>query len=464
MSGAANMSGRARVLVSLALVAAGWRVDGSGVSTAQPTAATWEHVAWHVNAPAGNGTPVLVGDLACFTSEPTTLVCVDRVTGRERWRAAHSVVDSLPAAAAAALQATLARAPALRAQLAQRSRDYSLGMRALRSGAATPTAADLRAISDEMAGLRALLDGVVPYETADTHDEIGWASPSPATDGRAVFALFANGVVVRHESTGVQTWTRWLGAAALDKLGYRGNDAASPVMAGGLLIVPFRNLTALDPATGRVVWIGPRYAQYGTPAVARVGNRDLLVTPDGEVVDARTGAVVAKGLGHLGYTGPFAVADRVWFIGSDAAYDSTDPNRGSAWRLVLEGDSVQAKPLWDVPLPTRDRIYGAPVLWEGRLFVVSHSKQLLVIDASTGAVLHQRALSTTRGETWASPMIAGGHVFATTIEGGLIEFDASPPFALIAERRLPKGPGVMALEGNAVLWAGEDGLYRLAPP
>jgi outer membrane protein assembly factor BamB len=112
----------------------------------------------------------------------------------------------------------------------------------------------------------------------------GFASPTPATDGRRVYAIFATGDVAAVDLDGKPVWTRSLG---VPKSSY--GFASSPMLYRGRLLIQFdqgtlkeklSRLVALDAATGRTVWETPREVpnSWPSPIVIRVGGRPEIIT------------------------------------------------------------------------------------------------------------------------------------------------------------------------------------------
>ncbi|HMV69922.1 MAG TPA: hypothetical protein PKA64_23985, partial [Myxococcota bacterium] len=83
------------MLVLLAALGAGFRIDGAGHADAHPAPAD---VLWRLDLPAtGNASVVGFGDMVCVTQKPTTVTCVDAATGAIRWQARHDVADAIGA-------------------------------------------------------------------------------------------------------------------------------------------------------------------------------------------------------------------------------------------------------------------------------------------------------------------------------------------------------------------------------
>lgn len=114
--------------------------------------------------------------------------------------------------------------------------------------------------------------------------DTGYAAPTVTTDGRRVFAMFANGDVVAFDFSGNPAWSRSLGIPD-NTYGH----AASLTMFQDLLLIQFdqgsrkddkSKLLALEGATGKTAWETPRKVpnSWGSPIVIRHQGRDQVVT------------------------------------------------------------------------------------------------------------------------------------------------------------------------------------------
>ena len=117
------------------------------------------------------------------------------------------------------------------------------------------------------------------------NENVGYASPTVATDGRLAFGVFANGDVAAFDFAGRRLWLR--------SLGFPDNvygHAASPATFRDLLLVPMdqgptakagkSKIVALDMATGKTVWERKRPVpnSWTSPIVVRAPGRDQLIT------------------------------------------------------------------------------------------------------------------------------------------------------------------------------------------
>ena len=149
---------------------------------------------------------------------------------------------------------------------------------------------------------RVLWETFIPQDGVENvHEKNGYASATPTTDGRRVYASFGRHGLVAVDMSGKIAWHRKFGV--IDN--YHG-PAGSPVLyKDRLFLYQDQNATrdqtafvaAFDTATGRTLWQTPRSETvgWGTPVVIDAGERDELVVsgqrrvaaydPDGGPID-----------------------------------------------------------------------------------------------------------------------------------------------------------------------------------
>ena len=286
---------------------------GDGTSTypnADPPVG-WSEAQERFRAPLpswGNASPILVGDQVCVTAEPTWLLCFDAVTGEERWRASNTWVDTLSGGEREEMLTLFAELDADEARLIHLRGEFSRLRREARRGASVDD--DIRRVSRQIDEITERLESWRGRRTPPELSIMGYATPTPVTDGEAIFALFSNGVASRFEPDGRRIWSVWLGERPGSMRGYDHGTSASPRLAGGVVVVAHRVLSGLDPATGAVKWSGAMYRDYGTPSVipGATVEQDRVVLPDGQVIRASNGERVGEGVGDT------------WFVGQNMGY------------------------------------------------------------------------------------------------------------------------------------------------
>jgi outer membrane protein assembly factor BamB len=410
--------------IALALAGpTGFRQGGSAREDAATPPPTWgptENVCWSAPlASWSNASPVRMGSLVCVQEEPVTVACHDVSTGVRRWAARADKVEALPKAEQAAARAVVQAAEAAASELVPAREAYSKTLRAVRAG--TATSADLEALSRRVDALKATVEAASRWRTPPDRGIVGYSSATPVTDGRGLFTLFAHGVVAAWEPDGTRRWIAVQPEPPRPMLGYDDGQSASPVLAGGLLIVPYGKLTARRTDTGAVVWQGASWPHYAGPAVLRAGGQDLLVTPDGQLVRAADGKVLRKDMALMWYLTPAVHGDRIYFL--EARSDGLAAQNGGtdlvAWQVHdAEGGASE---LWRVRLPVTRAFYTAPVASADAVFMVDWEGEALRVDAATGAVQKRLRLEPLRPHpVYTSPILAGGALYTASEQGATV--------------------------------------------
>ena len=104
--------------------------------------------------------------------------------------------------------------------------------------------------------------------------------------------------------------------------------------------------------------------------MAHLEQHDLIVTPQGVVIDAHDGTTVATALDEVYYSGPHIAGNRIYFAGGTDGTDANSLNSVSAWQLSLDEDQVQVQHLWRAPVAPNTRIYSTPIVYKNHLFVM----------------------------------------------------------------------------------------------
>jgi outer membrane protein assembly factor BamB len=121
-------------------------------------------------------------------------------------------------------------------------------------------------------------------EPPEVLEDTGFAAPTAATDGRRVFAIFANGDIAGYTTEGKRLWARSLGTPE-NMYGH----AASLMMWRNLVIVVFDQadaeagksmIMALDAGTGTTVWTTPRQVanSWVSPILIKHQEREQIIT------------------------------------------------------------------------------------------------------------------------------------------------------------------------------------------
>lgn len=248
------------------------------------------------------------------------------------------------------------------------------------------------------------------------HTKNSQASATPACDGSRVIVPFMvdDGIWVSAVGLdGKQLWQVKAGPYKSEH-GY----GSSPVFFESLVIIAGDNpgggfLAALDRQTGKIVWriVRPRGGNYATPVVATIaGKPQLVIHGRGQVTsyDPATGKLLWQCEGPS-TTAACTVAFDDHHVFATGGYPQKEI---LCVKADGQGDVTSTHVVWR---SKRGVSYvPSPLLYDGRLYVVSDNGVLTVYNPASG-----EALSTLRlgGNFSASPVAAAGHIFITDERG-----------------------------------------------
>jgi len=286
--------------------------------------------------------------------------------------------------------------------------------------------------------------------------EYGDATPTPVSDGNRIWVFFGTGIVACYDLDGKCRWANWYDMRRVTTYG----RTASPLLVGDRLLVHFGPLVCLDAATGRVLWQDDgAKAAYGTPAPARIGDVDVVVTPKGHVVRLADGKVLAADLGNCMYTSPVVQGRVVYFIGASiTAVEFPDK----------ADDPIKGRELWYAELD--GEFYASPVVHDGRIYTVDRAANYFVIDAATGKTLLKKTLEMPpagRSEApnvYPSICLAGKRLLICNDAGDATLLEPGDQGSVVARNALPGGSGgTPTLSGQRMFLRCGKVLYGLGP-
>jgi outer membrane protein assembly factor BamB len=225
------------------------------------------------------------------------------------------------------------------------------------------------------------------------------------TDGKHVFAIFANGDVICFDFEGNRIWARNLGLPD-DHYGH----ASSLITWGGKLFVQYDTnkggkVLALNADDGSTTWetVRPTRISWASPVLADFGGKkQLILTADPIVVgyDTETGKELWK------------VDCMTGEIGSSVAIGSGLVFAGNENAKLVAIDPATATVKWENSdyLPEVASLACA----DGMLFVATSYGVFVCYDAVTGEELWEEDFGT---GFYSSPMIAGNKVYALDLKG-----------------------------------------------
>jgi outer membrane protein assembly factor BamB len=388
----------------------GWRTDGFGhypEATVPPAWSATEAQVWKTPIKGfSNATPLLVGQQLFVLGEPYALYCLNAADGTIRWQADNSYEAILGAETVARLKQEAA--PRI-APVAAQIKELEPQLKQLRDEQQKDKQNKelrnrLNALQRQRQELDQQLSAADPLRPPGTHGENGFSSYSPVSDGQRVYVFFGNGVLAAYDLAGKRLWGK-----VVDKPTHGWGQSSSPVLADGKLLLHVAAMVAYDPATGEELWRTPSEWGWGTPAVTRLGDTPIVITPKGDAIRASDGKRLATKLGRLEFASPLVADGVVYFIEA----------KSCAVKLPASADEpFPAEPLWRSTLKG-DRHYSSPLLHDGLLYAISRKGEFSLLEAATGKLLLEQAVDCGRDVNtfYCSPTLVGQHILVGAMNG-----------------------------------------------
>jgi outer membrane protein assembly factor BamB len=292
-----------------------------------------------------------------------------------------------------------------------------------------------------------------------------FASNSPITDGKYVYAYFGSRGLYCYTLDGDLVWQKDFGLLRM----YQsfGEGAWTALDGDTLLLVLDQEdqsfLVALDKTTGRERWRTPRDGRtnWSGPYVTSYnGRKQVIVSASREVCgyDLETGKLIwrARGLGQNTISSPVA-ADGIVFVMSGFR----DPNL-MAIRLGREGDLTGTDAIiWQ---NQRGNSYtSSPVLYEGRLYVLTDTGMLSCFDAATGKPYYQQQRLPKPYSFKSSPVGVNGKLYLASEDDDVIVVRMGEKFEVLATNTLKDQMfiGTPAVVDGEIYLRGQNTLFAI---
>jgi outer membrane protein assembly factor BamB len=277
-----------------------------------------------------------------------------------------------------------------------------------------------------------------PFE--NKHDNNGYASGTPATDGARIYVSFLDGsdvVVAAYDFTGKLVWMKRPGTF-LSPHGY----SCSPVLFGDKVIINGDSqgdsfVAALRKSDGHTVWNvaheRPAHS-FSTPVLRQMAGKTQMIFCGNKEIASYNPADGSK----------------YWFVSGPSEDFCSSPVYNeksglvfvsSAWpqRILVaikpdgKGDVTNSKVVWQSP---KGAYYvPSPVSTGDYLFTTMTTGEVHCIEAATGKILWVKDM----GMQYSSPVLAGGLVYMPNDEGVITVIKPGPRFDYIAINNIGEG-------------------------
>lgn len=295
------------------------------------------------------------------------------------------------------------------------------------------------------------------------HGDNNYASASPTTDGKFLYASFVSNGIYCYDLEGNKQWERDLGDMKT-RLSFGGGS--SPVLHGDSLVVNWDHdgpsfIAVLDTKDGSTKWKQPRdeVSAWATPlVVTRDGTTQVITNASNRMrgYNLADGKVFWECGGQKFNVTPSPVATQ------DTVFCMSGYRGSAAFAIPLDssGDITGTdKIAWSLG---RDTPYiPSPLLYDDLLyFTKSNSGILTVAEAKTGKVVVPATRLPGLSRVYASPVAAAGKVYLQGRDGRTLVIKHGRKFEVLAENRVTDATDASpAIVGKQLFLRGSRYLY-----
>ena len=293
-----------------------------------------------------------------------------------------------------------------------------------------------------------------------------FASNSPVTDGKRVYAFFGSRGIYAYDLDGNLLWAKDFGPMRI-KMAF--GEGTAPVLHADRLILNFDHeggsfLVMLDAATGKEIWKVDRdeITSWAAPLVVEYKGKQEIITAATKKVrsyDFATGNLVweCTGLGSNVIPQPVIQDDLVLVMSGHR-----DPKL-MAIRLGREGDLTGTDAIvWS---QTRGNSYTpSPVLHDNKLYVLTDNGFVSCYNASTGAPYYQQTRLPKAYNFKSSPVGANGKLYLASENDDVIVLGMGEKFEVLATNTIPDSVFIAtpAIAGGEIFLRSQSHLYCIS--
>lgn len=301
------------------------------------------------------------------------------------------------------------------------------------------------------------------------HSLNSYASETPVTDGKRLYAYFGMTGLYCYDMNGKQLWQKDMGAFTTQK-GW--GTGASPVVYKDILYIQNDNevnsfVIAIDAATGNEIWRMKRDEKttYSTPYIWKNNIRDELVIlgKTARSYDLNTGKILweLKLGGEQSVPSPTGDETHIYIAngGGREVKSNLYSVKAGAEGDITPADGITSNNFVDWIFQDANPGNPSPLLYKGNIYYFGEKSELICINAASGKKVYNHRLKGLT-EIWASPWAYDDKIFFIDARGVTRIVKAGEKFELLSQNKLKDRIWAsVAITGNAYIFKGADLLY-----
>jgi outer membrane protein assembly factor BamB len=296
----------------------------------------------------------------------------------------------------------------------------------------------------------------------EIHKFNSYASPTPVTDGKFMYAYFESQGLYKYDFDGKQIWKMSLGPISTLGVG----TGVSPVLFEDKIIILADQdegensfMAAVSTSDGKIAWKVPRQAQvsWTVPVILNVKDQPQLIVSGTEnliAYDPRTGKEIwrTEGVGGNSVHTPV--------FGHGMVYVSTGYPTKNVMAVRLNPAPGEERVAWTYKKGTG--YIPNTILYGDYLYFMTDAGLLTCVDAITGKPQYESKRFPTPAHFAGAPVAFDGKLLITSQDGDTYVLKAGPEHEILGTNSLGEGViASLAIAGDSIYIRSDKNLYRI---
>ncbi|MBG85762.1 MAG: hypothetical protein CMO80_02545 [Verrucomicrobiales bacterium] len=284
-------------------------------------------------------------------------------------------------------------------------------------------------------------------------DYVTKAAPTPAVDGKHVYAFFESGDVLALTHSGKKAWHRSFAKEFGPFGGNHGVGSSIALSSKGVVVLVDHDgpsyLIHLDKNTGKNLWKNDREKRvsWSSPIVTGKGAKEEIILSSNGIVESYQAADGKRNWFYDGLRMNTVPSPTV--AGNLIVVGTSDKTSAIAIKRNGKGDVTESHQAWQAE--DASSTFSSPLVYRGCVYYVNRAGVAFCNDVKTGKLNWSIRLP---DSCWASPLAAGNLIYFFTKGGSTVVLGANAKEPVhIAESKLETEDriyGIAAVDNNIV--------------